>query len=136
MFGFIKHVLIALFSFGRRLATECVSLYNQPRMARSTLINLNTDEMCEGLHCHSFMASLDRCDRSSNTLNNLFDKIYIPKKVEGLNLNVFSTIARMNELKTLIKHISCHCKCKFKGEKFNSKLKRNSGKCQCEFKKQ
>ena len=39
-----------------------------------------------------------------------------------------------NELKTLTKHISCKCKCKFYGRKCNSKQKWNNDKCWCECK--
>ena len=35
------------------------------------------------------------------------------KKIEDLNLSVFNTITGINESKTLTKHISCKCKCKF-----------------------
>ena len=36
---------------------------------------------------------------------------------------------RINESKTLIKHISCECK--LDGKKFNSDQKKNNDKCQC-----
>ena len=39
------------------------------------------------------------------------------KQNKDLNLSVFSMITRINELKTLTKHISCECKCKFDGRK-------------------
>ena len=42
---------------------------------------------------------------------------------------------RINELKTLIKHISCGCRCKFNGQKYNSNQKRNSDKYQCVYKR-
>ena len=38
-------------------------------------------------------------------------------------------ITGINESKTLTKHISCECKCRFDGRKVNS------DKCQCECKK-
>ena len=44
-------------------------------------------------------------------------------------------IAGINESKTLTKHISCKCKCKFDGRKCNSNQKRNNDKYRCEFKK-
>ena len=48
------------------------------------------------------MISLDGCNR-----------IFIPSKTEDINLNGY-------ESKTLTKHISCDCKCKFNGKKCNS----------------
>ena len=44
-------------------------------------------------------------------------------------------ITGINESKTLTKHISCKCKCKFNGRKFNSDQWWNNDKCQCECKK-
>ena len=38
----------------------------------------------------------------------------------------------MNESKTLAKHISCECKCKFGEGKCNSNQWCNNDKCQCE----
>ena len=39
---------------------------------------------------------------------------------------------RINESKTLIKHISCECK--LDGKKCNSNQKKNNDKCQCKCK--
>ena len=44
-------------------------------------------------------------------------------------------ITGINESKTLTKHISCECKCKFDGRKCNSNQKWNNDKCRCECKK-
>ena len=46
----------------------------------------------------------------------------------------FNMITRVNELKTLTKHISCKCKCNFDGRKCNSNQKWNNSKSQCECK--
>ena len=43
-------------------------------------------------------------------------------------------ITGANESKTLPKHISCKCKCKFDGRKYNSNQKWNNDKCLCEYK--
>ena len=43
--------------------------------------------------------------------------------------------AQINESKTLTKHISCECKCKFDGTKCNSNQWCNNDKCWCECKK-
>ena len=43
-------------------------------------------------------------------------------------------ITGINELKTLTKHISCECKCKFDGRKCNSDQKWNSNKYRCKCK--
>ena len=46
-----------------------------------------------------------------------------------------NTITGINESKTLTKHISCECKCKFDGRKCNSSQWWNNDKCFCECKK-
>ena len=40
-------------------------------------------------------------------------------------------IARIHKVKTMIKHISCDCKCKFNSTSFMSNQKWNNDKCQC-----
>ena len=45
-------------------------------------------------------------------------------------------ITDMNELKTLTKHISCECKCKFDGIKCNSDQWWADNKCQCQCRRQ
>ena len=44
--------------------------------------------------------------------------------------NRISMITGMDESKTLTKHISYKCKCKFDGRKCNSNQKWNNDKCQ------
>ena len=63
------------------------------------------------------------------------NKICVSNKTDDLNLSVFNIITRINESKTLTKHISCECKCKFDGRKCNSNQKWNNGKCRCKCKK-
>ena len=48
---------------------------------------------------------------------------------------MFNIITGINESKTLTKHISCKCKCKFDGRSCNSDEWWNNDRCQCECKK-
>ena len=73
--------------------------------------------------------------QSCNTLNDFSNKVCGPNKTEDLNLSVFSMIAGINESKTLPKHISCECKCKFDGRKCSTNQKWNNDKCWCECNK-
>ena len=59
----------------------------------------------------------------------------VPNKTEDLNLSLFSISTGINESKTLTKHISCECKCKFDRRKCNSNQWWNSNNCRCECKK-
>ena len=48
---------------------------------------------------------------------------------------MFNIIIGVNESKTLTKHISCKCNCKFDGKSCNSDQWQNNVKCQCECRK-
>ena len=89
-------------------------------MTQPTLINLHSNECSQELHYYPFAVKLDKCVGGCNTLNDLSNKICVSNKTEDLNLRVFSIIIGVNESKTLTKHISCECKCKFDGRKCNS----------------
>ena len=96
---------------------KCKSLSNQKCMIQPTLINLHPNEYSQEFHYYPFSVKLDRCVGSYNNLNDLSNKVCISNKTEDLNLSVFNMITGIIELKTLAKHISCKCKCKFDGRK-------------------
>ena len=81
------------------------------------------------------MVKLDRCVGSCNTMNDLSNKVCVPNQTEDLNLGVFKMTTGINESKTLAKHISCECKCRFDERKCNSDQWWNNDKCWCECKK-
>ena len=85
-----------------------------------TLINLHPNEYNQELPNYPFAGKLDRYVGSCNTLNVLSKKVCVPNKIEDLNLNTLNMITGINKSKTLTKHISCKCKCKFDERKFNS----------------
>ena len=100
-------------------------------MTQPTLINLHPNECDQGLFYYPFAVNFDGCVGSCNTLDELSYRVFIPNKAEVLSLNVFSIIKGINELKILIRHISCKCECKFYGRKCNSNQKWNNDKCRC-----
>ena len=114
--------------------TKSVLLSNQKYMIQATLINLHPNEYSQEFHYYSFAVKLDRCVGSFNTLNDLSNKVRVPNKTEDLNLNVIN-IAGINEWKTLMKHLSCKCKCIFDGRNCNSDQWWYNIKCRCECKK-
>ena len=85
-------------------------LSNQTCEIHPTVINLHPNEYSQELPYYPFSVKLDRCVGSWNTLNDLSNKVYVPNKTEDLNLSVFNMITRINESKTLTKHISCESK--------------------------
>ena len=82
-------------------------------------INLHPDEYSQELYYYSFAFKLDRCVGIFNAFNVLSNEVCVPNKTEDLNLSAFNMIAGINELKTLTKHISRECKCKFDERKCN-----------------
>ena len=115
--------------------TKCVSLSNQKCIIQPTLINLHPNKYSQEFHYYPFSVKLDRCVGSCDTLNGFSNKVCIPNKKEHLNLSVFNMTTEINELKTLTKHISCECKCRFDGKNCNSNQWLNNNKCRCECKK-
>ena len=102
----------------------CISLNNNP-----ILTDLNPNQYNQGFCYYPFIVNLDRCNGSWNTLDDTTSRICVPNKTEDVNLSVFNLIARVNKSKTLTKHISCECKCKFDGRKCSSNQKWNNDRC-------
>ena len=117
------------------LLKNCVSLSKQNCQSQPTFINLHPNEYCHKFHYYPFTVKLGKCVGNCNTLNDLSNKVFVPNETEDLNLSVFNMIAGINDLKTLTKHISSACKCKFDGRNCNSYQWRNNDKCRCECKK-
>ena len=115
--------------------TNCISLSNQKCMIQPTLINLCPNEYGQEFHYYHITVKLYRCIGSCNTLNDLSSKVCVPNKTEDLSLSMFIMITRINESKTLIKHISCECKRKFDGRKCNSDQWWDNDKCRYKCKK-
>ena len=98
-------------------------------MIQPALISVHPNEDTQGLCYYHFLVNLDRRVRSSDTLNDLSNRVCIPNKTEDLSLHVFNMITGINESKTLTKHILRKCKCKFDSRIFNSNQKWDSNKC-------
>ena len=137
MLRIIKKMFIVLLSYIAHGSNhrKCVSLSNQKCMDQPTLINLHPNEYSQEFHYYPFAVKLDRCVGSCNTLKDFSNKVCVPNKTEDLNLSVFNMITGVNESKTLTKHISCECKCKFDGRKCYSGQWWKNDKCRCECKK-
>ena len=88
-------------------------------MIRSTFIDVNPVE----LNHYSFMISIDEYNGSSNTVYDVSTKICLLSKTKEVDVKLFNMIARINEAKTLVKYISCDCKCKFNTITCNSNQK-------------
>ena len=97
-------------------------------MVRPTVTDLNPIE----LNYYSFMINLNKCSGNCNAADDLSTKICVSGKTEDINVKVFKMVTRINEAKTLIKHISFNFKCRFNSTTCNSNQKWNNETCQCE----
>ena len=88
-------------------------------MIRPTLIDLNPFE----LNYYRFMVSINKCNGSYNAVDVSSTKICVLSKTKDINVKLFNMIKRINETKTLVKHISYDFKCKFKSAVCNSNQK-------------
>ena len=98
MFSFVKQVFLVLLSFCSSLATKCVSLNEEPCIARPNLIVLNPVE----LKYNALMISLDECTGNCNVFS---QNICVSKETKDINLKAFNIIINKNEAKTMTKHI-------------------------------
>ena len=115
-------------SFSRSLATKCIYFSDEPCMARPTLIDLNAVEV----NYYPFMISLGKFYGSCNAVDDLSTKMCVQSETKAVNGKGFNLITTMNEVKTLVKHISCDCECKFNSTACKSNQKWNNDKCQQE----
>ena len=117
MFGLIKKIFIGLLILvNGSNHKKCVSLSNRKCMIQPIHIYLHPNEYSQEFQYYPFVVKLYRCVAICNTLNYLSNKVCIPNKTEDLTLSVFNMITGINESKTLTKHISCKCKCRFDGK--------------------
>ena len=109
-------------------------------MIELTLFDLHTNEYGQGLCYYLFAVDLERFVGRCNTLNDLSNKLCVPVfnrlcvPVKTKNLNVFNLIIGIDESRTLTKHVSSKCECKFGGSKYNSAQKWNNDNYMCECK--
>ena len=80
MLGLIKKILIRLLAslVSASSHTKFVILNNQKCTTQPTIINLYLNGTPQGLHNHLFVANLDRCVESCNTLIDLSNKVCAP----------------------------------------------------------
>ena len=99
------------------------------------LFNLHFNEYSQELQYYPLAVILDRCMGNYNIHNDLSNKVCVTNKTEDLNGSMLNMITEINELKTLTKHISYECKCKFDSRKCNSNQKWNNNQCRYKCKK-
>ena len=67
---------------------KCISLNIKLCLTKPSPTELNPDK----LHRYPFIFSIDRCNGSCNTFDDLSSRIYVPNKTKDVNLNIFNMI--------------------------------------------
>ena len=126
--GFFGAMMVPMATY--LIAPKAFSLIQPLNKPAPSLIDLNS----VGLNYYSFMISLDKCNGSCNSVDDLSVKICVPNKTKSVNVKVFNMASKINETKILTKHISCDCKRKFDSATCNSNQKWNNETCRCKCK--
>ena len=79
------------------------------------------------------MVSLDKCNGRCDAVDDISLEICVLSETKNANVKVVNMITRVNEIKILLKCISCDCKCKFNSStcKSNQKWNKDKYKCEC-----
>ena len=104
-------------------------------MTQPIIINLRSNEQSQELHFYPSEANQDKCAGICNTFDDLSKKVYLPNETEDSKLLVFNMASGIFESRTLTKHISCKCECKFDGRKNDLNQKWNNNNFRCKSKK-
>ena len=113
----IISLLISLFGIIKTKALECVSVVNQKCMPRPTILDVN-EGVGEDLF-YPYNVLVNKCSGSCNTLDNPMSKIYVPKIIKGVNMQVYNFLMRLNETRNVLWHESCKCVCKLNSSVWN-----------------
>ena len=69
------------------------------------------------------MIILNKCNVNCNVVDDFSTKICLPSETKDVNVKLFNLIKGINEVKTMVKHVLCDCKCKFDSKTCNSNQK-------------
>ena len=123
-------LIISLFNIIKTKALECVSVVNQKCMPRPKILDVN-EGVGEALF-YPYNVLVNKCSGSCKRLNNPMSKIYVPKIVKNVNMQVYNFLMRLNETLNVLWHESCKCVCKLNSSVCNNKQIWNDDTCICD----
>ena len=97
-------------------------------MTQTSPINFLPNEYSQELRYYPSSVNLDRCAGSCDTLDDFSSRIRNSNGTEDLNLHDFNMTIWIKESKTLTRHISWKCECKFYSKNCNLNKKWNNNK--------
>ena len=83
------------------------------------LVQVSFADVSFGKNVIIFGADMVASVHTDNTFNDLSNKVSLPNKTEDSNLSMLNILTGIDESRTLTKHVSCQCKCKFDGRRYN-----------------
>ena len=92
---------------------------------RPKIININSNEPL----FYPYSIKIDKCKGSYNNINQPYEKLCVPDVIKTINVKVFSSMSRTNEIRYVKQHKTCECKCKLDASVCNNKQRRNNDKC-------
>ena len=90
------------------------------------LVQVSFADVSFGKNVIIFGADMVASVHTDNTFNDLSNKVSLPNKTEDSNLSMLNIITGIDESRTLTKHVSCQCKCKFDGRRYNLNYWKNN----------
>ena len=113
MLGFIKKCFFAAIAFFSCTvlnvnSLECISVNNQECKIRSEIKNVNINEPM----FYPYSITINKCNRSCNTINDLYAKLCVLDTIKNINVKVFNLMSRTNETRHIEWHKTCKCKCR------------------------
>ena len=83
---------------------------------------------------YPFTVNLSTCSGSCNTIDDPYAWLCVPNEFKNINAKVFNSVSRVNEIRFLVQHESCGCKCRLNEIVRNVKQKQKRDECRCECK--
>ena len=93
---FLKSLFIVILDSGRSLTSrniKCISLNNEPCLAKPKVINLNPDE----LHYSTFMIDLNKCGKNCNTLDYAPNRLCVTNTREDVDVKIFKIMPWLSD---------------------------------------
>ena len=124
------NLTISLFGIIKTRALECVSGINRKCRTRPKILDVN-EGVGEALF-YLYNVLVNKCSRSSNTLDDSMAKMCVPNIIKRLNMKVYNFLMRLNETRKVLWHESCKCVWQLNSSVCNSKQIWNSDTCRCD----
>ena len=112
------NLFINLFNVLKVKTLECLSVTNQKCMPRPKILDVN-EGIGEALF-YPYNVLVNKCSGSCDTLNEPMAKLCVPNVIKSVNMKVYNSLMRLNEIHNVLWHESCKCVCRLNSSVCNS----------------